>query len=70
MVTEVEWAGERNCDVSLEIGNQDCLPSSLGIAPRGLLTVDITPPQNLTVKRHWASFGSSSRLLSPAAFHL
>lgn len=69
MVTEVEWAGERNCDVSLEIGNLDCLPSSLGIAPRGLLTMDITP-QNLTVKRHWASFGSSSRLLSPAAIHL
>ena len=60
--------GERGCDVSLEIRNQDPVSSALGIAPCGLLSIAIIQPQNLT-KRHWASFGSSSRLLSPSAAH-
>ena len=67
--SQVEWEGERGCDVSLEIRNQDHVSSALSIALCGLLSIGIIQPQNLT-KRHWASFGSSSRLLSPSAAHL
>ena len=61
--------GRGGCDVSLEIRNQDHVSSALSIALCGLLSIGIIQLQNLT-KRHWASFGSSSRLLSPSVAHL
>ena len=60
--------GRGGCDVSLDIRNQDHVSSALSIALCGLLSIGIIQPQNLT-KRHWTSFGSSSRLLSPSAAH-